>query len=150
MVMNAIPRQATSKPIVILLTLFVWPGCSGDDPLNRQAISGTIRLGGQPLAAGAVLLDPISERTGTAVGATIHDGGFAIARKDGPVPGSYKVRIYASSRIQAPAPKGASQRKPRPMVELIPEKYNSRTELSAEIVSGQSSPLIYDLAPSHE
>ena len=50
--------------------------------LDRQAVSGTIRLGGQPLAAGAVLLDPVSEQAGTAVGATIHDGAFVIARKE--------------------------------------------------------------------
>ncbi len=148
--LNEKARQVTPELTALILTLFACAGCSEDDPLDRQAISGTIRLGGRPLAAGAVLLDPISERTGTAVGATIHNGGFAIARKDGPVPGSYKVRIYASSRKQAPAPKGASERKPRPMVELIPEKYNSQTELRANIVSGQSSPLRFDLSPGPE
>ena len=147
MTADAKVRQATPKGAVLTLVLFVWTGCSGDDPLDRQAVMGTIEFRGQPLAAGAVMLDPISELAGTAVGATIHDGSFAIARKDGPVPGSYKVRIYASSRVQAPAPKGASERKPRPMVELIPEKYNSQTELRAEIVSGQGRPLRYELTP---
>lgn len=142
---DAKARQATPALVVLTLTQFVCTGCYRDDPLDRQAISGTIRLGGQPLAAGAILFDPVSEQAGTAVGATIHDGSFAIARKNGPVPGSYKVRIYASSRVQAPAPKGSSERKPRPMVELIPVQYNSQTELRAEIVSGQTHSLRYDL-----
>jgi hypothetical protein len=147
MIKDSKTRRVSVELVVPTLMLFVCQGCSGDDPLDRQAISGTIRIGGQPLAAGAILFDPISDQAGTAVGATIRDGGFSIVRKDGPVPGAYKVRIYASSRVQAPAPKGASERKPRPMVELIPEKYNAQTELRAEVVSGRSSSLRYDLIP---
>ncbi len=147
---NAKRWQLTSGLTALILNLATWTGCSEVDSLNRQPISGRISLAGQPLAAGAILLEPISEQTGTAVGATIHDGGFSIARKDGPVPGSYKVRIYARSRRQAPPPKGASERKPRPMVELIPEKYNSQTELRADIISGQIRPLSFDLTPDPE
>jgi hypothetical protein len=148
MMKDAKERRMKCKPAVSTLLLFVCTGCSGEDPLDRQAISGTIRIGGQPLDAGAILLDPISNHAGTAVGATVHDGSFTIIRKDGPVPGSYKVRIYASSGVQAPAPKGASERKPRPMVELIPEKYNSQTELRTEIISGQTRTLTYNLTPA--
>ncbi len=123
------------------------PGCSQGDGVDRQALSGTVRLDGRPLTSGSILFEPISERAGTAVGAKIRHGEFVIARDDGPVPGLYRVRIYASSGVQAPAPKGASERKPRPMVELIPSKYNSHSELTAQVVSGRNRPSAYDLEP---
>lgn len=79
------------------------------------------------------MLDPGTEREGTAVGATIQDGAFSIGRDQGPTPGTYKVRIYASSKIQAPPPPGSSNRKPRPMVERIPARYNTKTEETFEV-----------------
>jgi hypothetical protein len=65
-------------------------GCAEDDPLGRQAVSGRVTIDGSSLADGAIMLDPGSEREGTAVGATIQDGGFTIERADGPTPGTYK------------------------------------------------------------
>jgi hypothetical protein len=129
------------------VTFCALSGCMPGETLDRQSISGSVALNGQPLDSGAILFEPISEQTGTAVGATIQDGRYVISRKDGPAPGKYKVRIYASSREQAPARPGASEKKPRPMVELIPEKYNSQTILKAEVFSDKRNSLTYDLVP---
>ena len=79
------------------------------------------------------------------MGSTIHDGQFVIEFADGPVPGLYTVRIYASSSVQAPAPPGRSTKKPRPMVELVPEKYNTHTELRARIFTRKINSLRYEL-----
>jgi len=118
------------------LLLVGWAaGCSSGDALNRQAISGTVTLDGQPLEGGAILLEPMSfdSGTSTAVGATIRRGEFAISRDRGPIPGRYLVRIYASSGIQAPLREGQTDRTRRPMVERLPDVYNTRSELSAEV-----------------
>ncbi|MDR3618003.1 MAG: hypothetical protein P4L85_01540 [Paludisphaera borealis] len=93
------------------------------------------------------MLDPGSEREGTAVGATIRDGAFTIKRDQGPTPGAYKVRIYASSDVQASAPAGSSNRKPRPMVERIPARYNARTEEVVEIRAKGGNRIDIDVQP---
>lgn len=120
-------------------------GCADADPLGRQPVSGRITIDGAPLSSGAIMLDPGTEREGTAVGATIHDGAFSIEREEGPTPGTYKVRIYSSSNVQAPAPPGSSDRKPRPMVERIPARYNTRTEESFEVQAQAGNRLNLDV-----
>lgn len=118
--------------MLVLVALF---GCGSSDGLNRQAISGTVTLDGEPLTSGAILFEPASNESGTAVGATIRQGSFAVSRVEGPVPGSYRVRVYASARKQAPPAKGQTDRTPRPMVERLPPHYNARSELRAEVVA---------------
>jgi hypothetical protein len=107
------------------------------DGLNRQAISGAVTLDGEPLPGGAILFEPATADAGTAVGTTIRKGFFAIARNQGPVPGRYRVRIYSSSGTQAPPTAGQTERTPRPMVERLPPRYNTKTELNADIIAGR-------------
>ena len=110
-------------------------GCGSGDGQNRRAISGIITLDGKPLDGGAILLEPMSfeSGTGTAVGATIRHGGFAVSRDRGPIPGRYLVRIYANSGVQAPPRQGQTDKTRRPMVEGVPEVYNTRSQLHAEV-----------------
>ncbi len=133
------------------LVLLVWTsaGCSAGDGLNRQAISGAVTCDGHPLSTGAILFEPATDGSGTAVGSTIRHGSFAVPRHDGPVPGRYRVRIYASSGTQAPPTEGHSDRTPRPMVELLPETYNTRTELVAEVIVRRANHFRFDLRSRH-
>jgi hypothetical protein len=110
-------------------------GCGSGDGLHRRAISGIVTLDGRPLEGGAILLEPTSfdSGTGTAVGATIRRGEFTVPRAQGPIPGRYRVRIYASSGVQAPPREGQTDKARRPMVERIPDVYNTRSELRAEV-----------------
>jgi len=124
-------------------------GCAGADPMGRQPVSGRITIEGAPLDAGAIMLDPGSGREGTAVGGTIRAGAFSIGRDRGPTRGTYKVRIYASSDEQAPVPKGASDRKPRPMIERIPARYNLQTEQIVEIRADRINRIEIDVQLDH-
>jgi hypothetical protein len=120
-------------------------GCDGSDGLDRQAISGTVTCDGQPLALGAILLEPANKESGTAVGSTIRHGRFAVSRGEGPVPGLYLVRIYASSGTQSPPAPGQGPRTPRPMIEKLPAAYNARTELRAEVRTRHANTFRFDL-----
>lgn len=124
-------------------------GLHAGDGLNRQAISGAVTCDGHPLSTGAILFEPATDGSGTAVGSTIRHGSFAVPRHDGPVPGRYRVRIYASSGTQAPPTEGHSDRTPRPMVELLPETYNTRTELVAEVIVRRANHFRFDLRSRH-
>ena len=75
------------------------------------------------------------------MGAVIRKGTFAISAKEGPVPGSYRVRIYASSGIQARPTKGQTDHSSRPMVESLPEHYNAKTELRADVTGVRAESL---------
>ena len=130
---------------VVLLLVWTSPGCGASDGLNRQAVSGTVTCDGDPLANGAILFEPATDESGTVVGSTIRQGSFAVSRHDGPVPGLYRVRIYASSGTQAPPTKGQTDRSPRPMVERLPPAYNTRTELVAEVLVHRANHFRFDL-----
>ena len=138
-------RYLSLLPGEMVLVLAVSFGCGSSDGLNRQAISGKVTLDGDPLTSGAILFEPTSKDSGTAVGATIRQGSFAVSRAEGPVPGSYRVRVYASTRKQAPPAKGQTDRTPRPMVERLPPHYNTRSELRAEVVADRVNRYRFDL-----
>jgi hypothetical protein len=147
---SVIERQRPSslwRRALVLLAL-AGDGCGSSDGLNRQAVSGTVTFDGQVLDSGAILFEPATVESGTAVGATIKSGSFAISGSQGAVPGVYRVRIYASSGIQALPAKDQSERAPRPMVERLPEKYNSSTELRATVVSNRSNDFRFELHSS--
>jgi hypothetical protein len=129
----------------MILFLVVAGGCGSNDNLDRQAISGIVTLDGQLLSDGAIHMEPATNQSGTAVGATIRRGAFALTRDQGPVPGSYRVRIYASSGIQTPPGKGQSEHSRRPMVERLPDIYNVRTELRADVTARGANRFRFDL-----
>ena len=121
-------------------------GCGSSDGLNRQAVTGIVTCDGKPIPAGAILFEPETYQSGTAVGGTVRKGSFTIAERDGPVPGAYKVRIYMSSGVQAAPAEGQSDRSPRPMVEFLPEQYNAKTELRAEVSDGGANRFRFSLS----
>jgi hypothetical protein len=120
-------------------------GCGVSDGLDRQAISGTVTWEGQPLERGAILFEPATNESGTPVGSTIRAGNFAVARNQGPVPGLYFVRIYASSGTQASPTSGQTERTPRPMVERLPAAYNAQTELRASVIARGANQFRFEL-----
>ncbi|MDX2039104.1 MAG: hypothetical protein SFX72_20835 [Isosphaeraceae bacterium] len=119
----------------------------GEDPdaLDRRPVTGRVSLDGRPLEFGHLLLEPGVDGPGTAVGAAVESGSFAIPRAQGPVPGRYRVRIYASSGEMQAGPPGSSSRKPRPMIERIPARYNADTTLEVEIASDRENRLDFAL-----
>lgn len=125
----------------ILLLLLVALGCGESDPLNRQAVSGKIMLDGEPLAEGTVEFTPVNN--GVPSGATVKDGLFTIPEEKGLPPGDYVVRVTAasSSGVTAEVP-GESNLIP---AELIPEKYNTKSELSFHVDENGSNVLDLNL-----
>ncbi|WP_165249676.1 hypothetical protein [Paludisphaera soli] len=141
---ESLDRGASRFLFPALLALIA--GCSEPDPLGRVEVTGEVIVDGRPLDAGAIMLEPGPSGPPTAVGSTIRAGAFTIARPEGPAPGSYRVRIYASSREQAPPPRGASDKKPRSMIEKIPEDYNAKSTRMIEIRADEPNHLRFDIA----
>jgi hypothetical protein len=121
--------------------LILYAGCAGSgDDLPRESLAGTVTLDGAPLPTGTITFAPSANTAGVEVtGAdTIQNGKFSIGRDVGLVPGSYKVSIYAADKPpERTKPEKAGAGKPSELAkQLIPAKYNSKTELTAEIKKG--------------
>ena len=112
-------------------------GCSADDDLPRQSISGLIRLDGRPLPEGIVHYYPRSSggpRPAVVGGAMVRNGRFSIPRELGLIPGRYRVAVFSATTAQrkrenGSVPGNATTSAP----EMIPAKYNSQSSLEIEI-----------------
>jgi hypothetical protein len=112
-------------------------GCSTDDDLPRQSISGLIRLDGRPLPLGIVHYYPRStggRRPSVFGGAMIRNGRFSIPREIGLIPGKYTVAVFTGVMTQTKrennqVPGNAHTLAP----EMVPAKYNSASNLEIEI-----------------
>jgi hypothetical protein len=102
-------------------------GCGGSGP---QSVSGTVTVNGQPLAAGEIQFEPTDATKGADAG-QIKDGQFSFKAK----PGSVKVKITAM-RDTGKTVVGAMGEQLPAMEQYLPPKYNTATELTAEVKSG--------------
>jgi hypothetical protein len=122
-------------------------GCGqGGDGLPRQAISGTVKIDGRPLDTGEITFAP-NVGDGPAVGGKIANGAYSIRRADGPVPGPHNVAIFSAmptgKKIKDDVdPKVTYDER----VETIPERYNARTQLKAEVEMGGANRFDFALA----
>lgn len=147
------PRRAAYSLLSLALT--IGPvGCSHKlDDRPRVAVAGTVTMDGQPLPEAVITFSPAGTASNDATAVTweINDGAFSIPREDGPVPGSYKVSI-SHAEMKGVEAKGKGRNKKvtleRSKVigpEKIPARYNTATELKADIPSGGVSNLKYEL-----
>jgi hypothetical protein len=117
-------------------------GCSGSgDDLPREPVSGTVTMDGQPLIDGVIQFNPAGEATAGATqvpgGGPIKGGQFSIPRESGLVPGNYNVAINAAEKRDRTKPAQVGGGKATELAkELIPARYNTMTELKAEIKKG--------------
>jgi hypothetical protein len=127
----------TPKPLALLpLAFLVALGCGGDN-LGRQAVSGAVNVDGTPLVKGSIRFQPVEKGIGS--GAKIEAGKYAIARKDGLPPGSYRVLINAPVPGTEPTADSAPPGDPLPVPkELIPEDWNEKSEHTVEIKNGKN------------
>jgi hypothetical protein len=125
-------------------------GCGGaEDGLPRQRVGGTVKWKGEPLKRGRIQLQPIGTG-GSAGGAGIVDGRYAIPQAEGLVPGKYQVLIYGMTDAAQPAPAqpalpGETPPPSKAVKDPIPEQYNSKSQLTAEVTKDGANQFDYDL-----
>jgi hypothetical protein len=122
-------------------------GCGGSgDNLPREAVSGSVTMGGQPFAQGTIQFVPSSGQLPTSATAGIKDGKYSIPRAEGLVPGAYKVHISSFNEVpDTPEPHGLPGKPGPPPKNLVPKKYNRSSNLTAEVKGGQSNIFDFDL-----
>ena len=122
--------------------LLAVTGCSSDGTtttLDRQAVSGKVTRGGQPLDSAVIEFIPATPDAGGGSTGPIKAGAYAIDAAHGPTPGSYKVAITTANVAVDEANPPMPGEAPKPKAETIPKIYNSQTTLKADIKAGESN-----------
>ena len=122
-------------------------GCEGGDGLPRQPVSGTVTLDGQPLDYGSIQFVNAGAELTMSCGGLITDGRFAIPRDQGPIPGPYRVAIYAPDRGQQVPGSGSDQPTAPGSIpkDRVPPRYNQSTTLTAQVEKGDRNVFAFDL-----
>lgn len=128
-------------------------GCGSADPLGRVPVSGTVQWQGAPLKQGAIRFEPFDIKPGdkrTAAGATIREGKYSLSSAEGVPPGKYSVSITATEDTPAatstdPVEAMSQVGKQAVPKQLIPERYNRRTELVIEVTAKGPNSFPFDL-----
>src|SRR5262245_38062367 len=107
-------------------------GCSSEPP--RYKGSGTVTLDGQPVPEGDIHFRSTDGRWGAEVG-KVQDGRFELLA----MAGAKRVEISASRVIPGGARGGGGEPVPE---EYIPEEYNARSTLQAEVKT--SGPNVFE------
>jgi len=131
---------AFSVAVVASLTL---AGCG--PKTNRQPVSGRVAFDGQPLEQGSIQFI-LAEPAGMAGGARIDQGSYSLPGLQGLEVGKYKVSI-SSPEIKPPGTGDPMQNRDPSNRERIPVRYNTRTELTAEVIAEGPNSFDFDLKP---
>lgn len=131
--------------VVSLVSLFLLSGCGGAaaDGYGRQPVSGSVSLDGQPLKMGTITFVP--DPSGPVISeASIADGKFDIPQEVSLPVGKYHVSI---SSVEEPGGGDVEKIMNQAIVgkELVPEIYNTKTELSCEVAQGAENIFHFDL-----
>lgn len=102
---------------------------------------------GHPVESGSIAFIPDGGGTGASpASGEIKDGKYAIDSERGPMPGKYRVEIIwkkkTGKQIPNPSDPGTTMDETK---QVIPQKYNTKTELTVEIKSGSNKDVNYDL-----
>lgn len=118
----------TSLKVLCCLALLILAGC-GD---GRRAIDGTVTFDGQPLAKGTIEF----ERTEGGLvreGDIVQNGRFKVTLPDG----KYKIKVNAQKAVGKIKETNMGQTNEVDVFEeLIPDRYNNKTELTLEVNPG--------------
>ncbi|MCZ2341498.1 MAG: hypothetical protein LC104_06835 [Bacteroidales bacterium] len=135
----------------LLFSLACMIGCGPESP--RREIHGIVTFDGKPLPAGMIQFESLPDQPTCNESAPIQNGAYTVTGLGGLLPGKYRVRITS---LDANAPKPAEdvapgtpveEKKLSPTSKNLPAKYNTQSELTAEVSSTQSEPINFDLKP---
>jgi hypothetical protein len=129
--------------LAVLATLTFTLGCSkGGD--GRQAVSGTIKLKGEPIEIGTINFTAKDITVGSSSGALISQGAYSIPAEQGLLPGVYIVRISAGKQTAAAVE--AAPGEPGPLAEeLVPAEYNANSQLEYVVKADGQNQFDFDI-----
>jgi hypothetical protein len=126
--------QRTRTGLIAVTLLLAAAGCGSPD---RVAVSGTVTLNGQPVTNATIQFFRVGE-TAPAGGAVVTDGKYELPARPGLPPGTYAVSISSpigSGSGSLTAVPGAASTPATGFKDRVPAKYNTDTELRADVTA---------------
>jgi hypothetical protein len=116
------------KLMAVLLLAVAVSGCGGSD-IELGEVTGTVYLDGKPLPRAAVVFVPTKPGR-SAIGGTDENGVYEMKYTPTAI-GSLVGEVTVEIRTGSPD-------NPKEFPERVPSKYNTRSELKAEVKSGDN------------
>lgn len=114
----------------LLAVAALTTGCSKGPPMGQ--VSGTVTVDGEPAKIGSISFFPLDKKSATA-GAAIKEGKYTAEVPVGKVKVEIRVSKVVGQKKLYPTPNSPVQ---PIMKEVLPPKYNDRTELQLDVTSG--------------
>jgi hypothetical protein len=146
--MQRIRRDVWLLPGVLALCLSACSSVGKGTP-ERQAVSGTVTLKGEPLSDGIIMFIPTSQDVSTQVSVNIVKGRFEVPADKGLLPGKYKVAISSPDgktpvdSTEPPGPSGSTGSGNFPSKNRIPPEWNENSTIEVEVKAGEPNKFDY-------
>jgi len=123
--------------VKLLIGCVLLVGCSSKSDLERVVVSGKVRYQGQPVNQGSIMLIPTQGTKGLTSAATIENGTYEVKASSGVPIGTHRVEIQGTRLTGEPKPERFQHIDaiPDPVEQYLPEKYNTKSELTLTVES---------------
>ncbi len=126
MAVSAIRRALLGAALVVVLI----SGCGRSGP-ERIVVFGEVTYEGEAVAEGVIRFQPIKGTVSPVSIGPIKNGRYSVDALGGVMPGTYQIQL----RSYQPTEGSSSGLGPTP-TQLLPEKYNKKSEIRITIESG--------------
>ena len=133
------------RPMIVQIALagllLIVTGCGGEK-MAGDVVKGTVTLDGKPLDKGRITVSP-TDNIGTTVGAEIANGKFELRILAGPK--SVQItsdKVVGKHKAYPDDPQSTMVDK---IEQIIPERYNAKTELKMDVKAGGSTDIKFPL-----
>ena len=126
--------------LLVLAPLGFVAGCGrGYEGDRRYPLTGTVRVDGQPMEAGAISFVPLDGDKQRVSGGPITDGTYSVEEPRGANGGQYRVEVrwYKKTGRLVPDPLTGDMIEERK--EGLPKRYHKQSELTVEISPGRTT-----------
>jgi hypothetical protein len=143
--------------LCLLVSVLSVPGCNKNTAIKTDVVTGTVTMGGSPLAGATVSFLPVDTNGSTAVGTTDDSGKYTLqtllgAADAGTTPGDYVVTV--SKMVNEPTGRQEWSESDGKMLDImvgketVPAKFATKrsTPLKATVISGQANRFDFDVS----
>ncbi len=130
---------ALLAPVVLSLSV----GCGSEEGPESITVTGQVTFDGTPVANGEIIFRAATVDV-RSCGGTITNGQYSFDAS----PGSKTVEITAMREVPGEMDTTSNPGESVPLTEMyIPEKYNSETNLTAEVTDAEGQTIDFELLP---
>lgn len=143
----------TSFWLFLALLLAFSHGCSSKGPQRPEGyypVQGTVTMDGAPLEKAEIFFIPTDDSVGERRSASVVNGNYSFDGDQSLKPREYRIEISATREYDKKT-KGEINEATDPVdiasEQLIPAKYNTKSELKATVTEAGSNTVDFDLTP---